>query len=108
MAGNDKCVRDACKYCCYCGAELKGDGYYQVQHVDPPSAPMCPRSDEGHVPLVFATPKQKPLAPGVWGINVGHPPPTAAIVGGLLAVRLCKLCGLVYWEPIEKPKEETP
>ncbi len=100
---NDKCVRDGCRNCCYCGKLLKpNDPYYHVKHVAPPEAPCCPRNDTGHVPVTFPT-----LESAAGGIVFGFTlPATRAVIGdNLIVVQMCKLCGLVYWEPIKKDED---
>jgi hypothetical protein len=98
---NDKCIRDSCKNCCYCGKLLRPDPMVvgALRHVDPPEAPMCPRSDKGHEPLEFPEPKHEDNAMFVFGYGQ---PPCKVVVGELIEVRLCKLCGLVYWDTIKK------
>lgn len=102
---NDKCIRDGCKNCCYCGRLLRSDPMVigQLRHIDPPRAPMCPRNDKGHEPLEFPSPEREKNQMFFFGHGQ---PPSKVVVGDLLVVRLCKLCGLVYWEPLpDKPEE---
>jgi hypothetical protein len=105
MSGNDKCVRDECRNCCYCGKTLITTAFYNgVKHVEPPLRPRCGESGGVHEPLVFPQPKEPE---GVGFIVANMPPPvSAATINNIIAVRMCKLCGLVYWEPL--PEKESP
>ena len=99
--GNDKCVQDECRNCCYCGKLLTDSSFYNgIKHVDPPLLPRCGEEGGFHEPLVFPAPEDS--KPERYFIASMPPPVSAAIVNNVLAVRLCKLCGVVYWEPLEK------
>lgn len=105
IPNNTKCVDDGCKNCCYCGKLLRPSPMVigALRHIDPPQAPMCPRSDKGHEPLEFPEPERAKGQMTFFGYGS---PPSKVVVGDLLVVRLCKLCGLVYWEPLPLKSEE--
>jgi hypothetical protein len=93
------CVGAGCCTCCFCGERLK-DGWSQLKHVMPPEAPVCSRSDTGHEPLTFPQPEpSRSQADNLFSAE--SRPAHHAIVNGVIAVRMCKLCGLLYWEPLK-------
>ncbi len=99
---NDKCVQDECRNCCYCGKLLTDDPFYNgIRHVDPPTMrPTCAGSETGeHEPLHFPQPKEH--EDRVFLVAGSPAPVSTMIVNGVIAVRMCKLCGIVYWEPLK-------
>lgn len=64
----------------------------------------CPQSDTGHVTLEFPEPQESlPSTVLFFGY---HTLPTSMAIGDVIIIRLCSLCGLLYWEPCPSTQKQ--